>query len=394
LLVGSLALASGTAQLLEGTAPKAALLLDPFDTNARVNDLTAQLNDTTEDHDLPALEAAAETTIAFAPADARGYSLLGEIRALQGRSDDATALYKHAVDLSGTEILALTNLLADAMTGHRYVEATTYLDPLLRRWPAYWDKVSADIPIIALDHDGGGAAALKSLLDQHPPWRLQTLSLLTSAPSTLPFVEELFTTEAASSTPPPWNELNLVVVSLVNQARFGPAYGFFLSTLAANHRPLAGYIFDPHFTGARSGSFFAWQVKSTQDADVSIGGDSGSPHLDVDFIDTPARLGNVTQYLNLPAGHYKLSTTVSATDLSAPKGVYWVVNCVRTAVEMGRLPIPNGTYRGSTIDATIDIGPGACGLEQIALVTGTKTDSQVDRYSGSLTFDSLTFERS
>ncbi|RWM73639.1 MAG: hypothetical protein EOR83_33875, partial [Mesorhizobium sp.] len=70
----------GLSRFLETETPAVSLALDPLNVNALIGEITGDLNDTSNSPDFDALLAKAEGALLFDLADARLYSLIGEIK--------------------------------------------------------------------------------------------------------------------------------------------------------------------------------------------------------------------------------------------------------------------------------------------------------------------------
>ncbi|TJW79084.1 MAG: hypothetical protein E5X43_26690, partial [Mesorhizobium sp.] len=101
------ALSIGLSRFLETETPAVSRALDPLNVNALIGEITHDLNDTSNAPDLDALLAKAESALRFDLADARLYSLIGEIKYRQGAKDQAYEYFDQARKLSKTEIHAL-----------------------------------------------------------------------------------------------------------------------------------------------------------------------------------------------------------------------------------------------------------------------------------------------
>lgn len=386
-----LVVANGTSQLLKDNDPSNALALNPFQTDARVNELSPVLDAAVPGAPLADLEHQARAIVADAPADARGYALMGELYDLKGQSSAAEALYHEALGRSGTESHALSKLLVRAVSARHMAEAVDYIDPLLRRWPSAWGKVASTILPIALSTDGG--PRLMAAMRQNPPWRGGVLNLLSNSPA-IGQVEQLLISEASSPAGAGVGDVSTVLNALIANQAYDQAYTFFLSTLPAAAKPLAGYVFDGAFAATDQNFYFGWNIRTTPDADISVDTADGEQGLKVSFIDAPARLNNVAETVYLPEGRYNLSAEISANNLTAPGKLFWNLSCSGAAPLLAQLQVPVGTYQHRSVDVTFDVPEDACRMPQLRLLTGTDTATQRERYIGDVTFHALSIKRS
>ena len=184
---------NGTSAYLETSNPSGALWINPFNSDARVNTLidALQRNDSSQ---LEALEKLAETGIRMAPRDARGYSLLGEIKQRQGHGDEAQKLFAAALAIAPTEIHALINRLNEAGRTGEFEVALQAVDVIFRRWPQYGKDVLPAVDYLISQPEG--AQWLRSTLANEPPWRGTIISYLISRPAGIGFVQNLLVDEA------------------------------------------------------------------------------------------------------------------------------------------------------------------------------------------------------
>ncbi|MDB5540770.1 MAG: hypothetical protein JWQ89_2497 [Devosia sp.] len=378
---------SGASHLLEVQDPALALSLNPFNTEARVNALVGALN--ADDPDLDAARSSAGDLISHASGDARGYSLLGAVLERQGETQAATRLYEVALKHSRTEIHALLSLTDRALANSNIAAALSFTDAILRRWPEYGPRV---LPVVvAASASDAGRNALAAMLADSPPWRTGALRELVKNGNGLAFARDLLTTEGEAADVRRKAEVNLVVAALADANAIGAAHSLFLSTLGPEARARAGYIYDPAFVTGATASYFGWHAKSNGAAEVTLPLAGGG--LRMRFLDSPARLGTVTQRLRLPPGAYRLEADIAAVGLEAPKGLYWRLACSGARSPLVELEVPEGSYGPRSVSAEFELPGDACALQQVSIETDTKTDSWRARYRGEVTFRALRISR-
>lgn len=381
---------SAASSLVLERDPQLALRLNPFATNARVALVGAAL-----DADSPPpgerLESAIAKLIALAPGDARGYSLLASLRDRQGRSEEAKALYARALAQSHTEPRALFFTLSDAIAAGRYVEAVGIADILLRRWgDLRQDILPAVGPVIA---DPAGRQALLRTLADDPPWRNRVFDHLLTTPLGLSVAETLVLSDRSPDVPPRSAEVARLIAALVRANAQQHAYRLFLLTLSPEERAVSGYVHDPAFSRPPGGRYFDWTLRPSSGVDISIAGSQGGG-LAVRFLDSPARLGNLTQTLVLPPGHYQLQARADARSLVAPRGVFWQLRCAAgEQAPLATLELAPGSYSGRTFAQAVEVPAEGCGLQILSLRTGVTTDSWRERYRGAMRVASVSIVR-
>lgn len=378
---------SAASRLYQSSDPVLALAINPLNTEARINVLIGELN--ADAPDLAAAQSSAEQLIREAPADARSYSLLGAVHERRGDITQAFELYETAFKHSKTEIHALLSLADRALSQGDATSGLYYVDLILRRWPEEVPRAFGIVVAAAGDRAGRPAVAAK--LAELPPWRGRAIRELLKDANGLQLVQELLTSEGPAEAAPRRAEINATVAALAGGNAVRTAQALFLATLPPAERARAGYVNDGTFQGPPSSSYFGWQARSNGASEVALTAPGGG--LDVRFRDTPARLGNVTQRLVLPAGRYRLGAETTARALDAPKRLYWRIACQDGGRTLGELVVPQQSYSRQTLLTEFEVPADGCALQRLSLETDAKTDSWRDRYKGEVTFHSLDISR-
>ncbi|MER9301476.1 tetratricopeptide repeat protein [Mesorhizobium sp. M0496] len=385
----------GLSRLLEAGTPAVSLALDPLNINALVGDITDELNETGSGPDLDALAVKARGALRFNVADARLYSLLGEIRYRQGEKDEAFELFDRARKLSKTEIHALQRSIDRSIEGGDLSKAVGEIDTLLRRWPDRFPVIAAGMPAILSNPDG--YRAVLAAMKIGAPWRSNLFSALGHDPRGLRAASQLLLDLAGSSSPPTSKELSAVINGYIRQKEYEPAYRLFLFSLSDQERTLGGYIFNGGFEPVRSGKPFDWQVHDRSGLEITFAGsrdvgesDSGAT---VRFLNTPVKNAAFQQYVELPPGSYRISLTASGRNLKLPKQLFWSIRCADPASEIARFNIPEGTFNRQDLSLDFAIGPSACPMQLLRLETAAITESWRFRYVGTLVMHKLSIER-
>ena len=381
---------NGTSAYLENINPSLALWINPFNSDARVNTLidALQRNDGSQ---LGELEKLAESGIRLAPQDARGYSVLGEIKQRQGYRDEAQKLYFEALTIAPTEIHALINRLNEAGKTGDFEVALEAMDVILRRWPQYAKDV-----LPAVDHFIGepeGAAWLRSTLANEPPWRGTIISHLISSPAGIDFVQNLLLDEAKNGKRQNQAELSHTITALLRGGATDQAYRLFLLTLNDDERQDRGDVFNSAFTLTPSGKPFDWVIAKATGIDFEFANlalPEDEQGLRVSFRNSPAKRVGISQLLKLGPGQYRLLATATARNLDAPKGLNWMIVCQAPgATSLAQLEVLEKTYRLKEASTHFTVPPEGCPLQLLALRTGVTTSSWRMRYNGTVIFNSI-----
>ncbi|MER8772039.1 hypothetical protein NKI01_24975 [Mesorhizobium sp. M0815] len=385
----------GLSRFLETETPTVSLALDPFNVDALIAEITSDLNDTNNAPDLDALLARARGALAFNLADARLYSLIGEIKYQQGEKDEAYMLFDQARKLSKTEIHALQRSISRNIEAGDLPKAVGEIDVLLRRWPDQFSAIAAGIPAILSNPDG--YRAVLTAIEAEAPWRASVFDVLDKTPGGLDLANRLLLDLTGSSAPPTSSELSAVIKGYISQKEYQPAYRLFLFSLTDEERKLAGYIFNSAFEPVSSHKPFDWQINNQSGVEISfatsrdaVEGEGGAT---VRFLNTPVKSAALGQYIELPPGSYKISLIASARNLKLPKELFWSIRCVDQVNEIARFNIPEGTFNRQTFSQDFSVGPVACPMQLLKLDTAAIAESWRFRYVGTLVMHKLNIER-
>ncbi|RWD48956.1 MAG: hypothetical protein EOS35_00545 [Mesorhizobium sp.] len=385
----------GLSRFLETETPAVSLALDPLNVNALIGEITDDLNDASSAPDLDALLAKAEGALRFDVADARLYSLIGEIKYRQEEKDQAYEFFDQARKLSKTEIHALQRSIGHSIEIGDLSKAVGEIDILLRRWPDRFPAIAEGLPTILSNPDGYQAvlAAIKA----DAPWRTSLFATLGRTPEGLDSANRLLLDLTGSGAPPKSRELSTIINGYIGQKEYDLAYRLFLFSLSDEERKLGGYIFNSTFEPSFSGKPFDWELRDQSGLEVTfstsqdaVEGDGGAT---VRFLNTPVKNIALQQLIGLPPGSYKISLIASARNLKLPKELFWSIMCVDPAGEIARINISEGTYNRQSLSRKFSVGPGACPMQLLRLQTAAIAQSWRFRYVGTLVMHKLSIER-
>lgn len=382
---------NGVGHLLAGTRPELALAVNPLSTEARLGAILSDI----ENGDEADLMAEARALIRIAPGDARGYSMLGAAYEAEGDPETALSLFRAAIARSQTERFALTRLFDHALAEQDYAGAIAHADLLLRRFRDSWPEIAPLFRQIA--HAELGQAELVTLLETDPPWRGSMIGYLLEEPAYVGFIQQMLYASLEQGRAPRQNEVSQVINALIRHGAPGEAYRFFLLTLTEAHQAVSGYVHDSGFRLPPGSKHFEWRFRRVPSADMSFPAEDANGEvggLRVRFLESPARLGNVTQSLSLPPGSYHLEVEFEAERLGVPRDLYWRLACAEGArAELARIALPDGTHQRRTLSAPLSVPYEGCAVQTLVLDTGVRTDSWRDRYSGTVLFSAVRLVR-
>ncbi|MER9358573.1 hypothetical protein [Mesorhizobium sp. M0500] len=385
----------GLSRFLETETPAVSLVLDPLNTDALTAEISSDLNDTNNATDLDALLAKAKRALTFDLADARLYSLIGEIKYRQGEKDEAYQLFDQARKLSKTEIHALQRSIGRNIEAGDLPKAVGEIDILLRRWPDQFPAIAEGMPPILSNPDGYQAVLMA--IRAQAPWRASLIYALIKTPEQINFANRLLLDLTGSSAPPNSSELTAAISGYIRQKQYEPAYRLFLFTLSEQQRKLGGYIFNSTFEPVPSGKPFDWQVPGQSGLEVTFAASrdavEGEGGATVRFLNTPVKNTALQQYVQLPPGSYKISLVASARNLKLPKELFWSIKCLGPAGEIARFNIPEGTYNRQKLSQDFSVVPTGCPMQLLTLQTAAIAESWRFRYVGTLIMHKLSVER-
>ncbi|MER8386446.1 hypothetical protein NKH14_13115 [Mesorhizobium sp. M1380] len=361
--------------------------------DALIAEITSDLNDPNNPPDLDLLLSRAGSGLRFDLADARLYSLIGEIKYRQGDTKKAYELFDQARKLSKTEILALQRSIGHSIETGELSKAVSEIDILLRRWPDRFPAVAEGLPRI-LSNPGGYQAVLAAIRAE-APWRANLFANLGKTSEGLDSANRLLLDMSGSSTPGNASELSTVIGGYIRLRKYEAAYRLFLFSQSDEERKLGGYIFNSTFEPVSGGKPFDWQLGHQSGVEVSFTTpqDPAGGGAIVRFLNTPVKNAALQQYVALPPGAYRISLIASARGLKLPKGLFWSIRCADPAGEIARFNIPEGTYSRQTLTQDFSAGPAGCPLQLLTLQTSAIAESWRFRYVGTLVMHKLSIVR-
>ena len=379
---------NAASQLLENSNPSLAATLNPLNTDARINVLVGDFN-LSDPPPAAELAARAAALVYLAPADARGYSLIGAAQERQGDMAAATESFRAALAHSRTERYALMHLLSFSLSDGDAAASVRYFDLLLRRWSEF----SGEVMPIVFDFlkTPERMAALEAALVQFPPWRNAAIWQLTLRPEGARFVSNVLIRHPERTRN--WDdEVGRTISALIDMGGPALAYALFQQTLLPEEAAVSGYVYDSGFTRQSGGRAFEWRIGRSSGADLRLPAGPDQPGLRLRFLQSPATLGTPSQNLYLPPGDYVLEATADGSALRLPKGLYWRINCFGGSGEVTRLDLDEGTYRQASRQVRFFV-PAGCAMQSLTLETGVTTSSWRDRYDGDITITNVRVSR-
>jgi hypothetical protein len=401
-IVSCAVLLNTAAGLLRGADPEAALKLDPLSSDNRIevalNALRSLTSETAQD-----IGSLARTGIKLSPIDARLFSLLGLIEKKNGDDEKAERLFRHALALLPTEIQALSQILEISVRRGDYGAAAHDLEIIARRWPQYWPKVEPILPAVL--NDKPAFQAITSGFGNSPFLRRLLIGSLTRKNELLTPAYNIVLAWHNSGQDDVGPVTNQVTTALLNAGRASDAYLLFILTRPTGKETVAGYVYNGSFEKPVSGNPFDWQIRSQAGVDIKIverhprsgksdpGADPDAPADDkalaVQFLGGPLHFRNVSQFLRLTPGAYRLRVDSGSVDLRTPEPVKLSISCPNGNVTLGALDFESGTSTGRTASLDFSVPPAGCDLQRIETVGPNLPLSWRYRYEGTLFLDRI-----
>lgn len=386
---------TGLSAIYQNIQPERALSFNPFNSRASIALLAEGLTGSDALSLLPALDEAAQDAIRYAPINALAYGLMGEVRLGEGERHTADALFDIALSLSRTEANALQRTLERAIKRGDYRAAIEKLNIFSRRWPAHFASLAPVIPQLLRTPDGYATAL--STLSAEPPWRSRLLQFLDRDPGSIDLAYRLQLDLNGNTDDTRPREIGRTLSGLLRNKRYDQAYRLFLLTLNETDRAHYGYVFNGGFDLAPSGRPFDWNLKSRPGVKISREAmdtaDGEDFQLKLQFLGKPVKRIDVSQYLYLPAGQYKLTLNVDASDLEVPKGLHLNIVCTEPKRTVSRIDVLPGSYRNETLEANFTLPDSTCKMFRLAMGTDLIAESFRYRYSGTLEIDNVSLRR-
>ena len=370
--------------------PEAALGIDPLNVDARVAAITAALNENSADPaQLGSLEQETRAAIARDPVDARLRALLGEVKLRSNEQALAETQFLAAHRISKTEKLALRRLITASLNKGQTAEAVRYIDLFVRRWrDQFADAAAILAPLL---QDQAAYSEMLTTLQSNPPWRGALIRSLVTSDGGLPLANRLILDLSTSNAPASQAELRIVLNALVRAGDYQGAHRLFLFTLSDGDWKRAGLVFNAGFEPSGTPVPFDWTYRNTAAAYLESSTITPQDGMNVRFLDKPAREVQLQQMLVLEPGRYRLKVDASGALLKAPKGLFWRLRCLKPGAEITRLDVAEGTYRNT--ESAVEFDVGNCPAQSLELRSGLTIDSWLYRYSGRVTFHSVSIER-
>jgi hypothetical protein len=309
-------------------------------------------------NDPTAAAATARRLLQAAPMDGRGYRVLAQVEAAQGRKDQARRLYRIAARRAPRDLPARAWLAQDALERNDPADALVQIDAVLTLSPRTGATV---FPVLAkLAADPGFADALAHVLQRGPAWRPGMLAALQQAkPEDRDAADQVlgalqrkggFSGEETAA----WIE------ALLREGRWGQAHARWASPFIAGGKPLP-LLFNGDFAQAPSGTGFDWRLPPTPGVIVTFEPDQGRGRaLHARFLGRRVAGAFLEHRLLLAPGQYRFRHRLRTDALRSDNGLGWQVACEGQATALAQgAPFP-GTRAWHAVELDFTVPAQGC----------------------------------
>ncbi len=338
------------------------------------------------------LQTLAHKIIAVDPLNALPYRLLAEITQDQ---DERRELMAQAAKRSRRETQAAFWLLQDGVADKRFDHVIRQADILLRTRPEIQPQV---VTLLAqLAEDPAGRPELIQWLARSPDWRVRFFDQLNRniTRADTPFILMQALTELGQ--PPSTAELNQYLAFLIEKKFPEYAYNVWLQALPPTALEEVGFIYNPSFERAPSGSPFDWRISTPRNAVgefVPLKELSGRRAFHVSFGSGRIGFPELSQTLILPPGRYRLEGRLRGS-IAGKRGLLWRVHCThRPQPPLGQTEPLMGTsqtWRLFSFDFEVPNTPD-CAAQSLRLFHDSRSPSE-ELLNGEMWFDDLLLQR-
>lgn len=384
-----LAFANGLSNALTVSDPASAIIANSLNVEARINRMKPLLR---SEQPLPkdAMDEA-QKLLSLAPADARAYSILGEVLYRQGRDDEARSVFAQSRELARTELVMLIRTTQMGLADGDYRLAGENLEILLRRWPGRL----ANLSILVSDLMGSqeGQKQVFAMMKRSPGIANHMLSALLREDGGQDLAMDLMLEMRARRLEIDPGALSKALSSLFAAKRLEDAFRLYQMTLPANDRMVSGYVFDRSFTRAPDVNPFHWQLADTKATSSEWVKATQGGEMRIRFLNKPVRNIGLRQFVVLPRGDYRFETSYRTVALRAPKGLFWSLSCVTGGPRMIKLPIREGNNVDIVDEIVFSTGEMDCPVFRLQLETDLIAESFNYRYAGMLAISGVSITR-
>lgn len=308
--------------------------------------------------DLTAAAANARRLLESAPMDGRGYRMLAQVAAADGRKDEARGLYRIAARRAPRDRPTRAWLAQDALERGDPADALVQIDAVLTLSPGAGANVFPVLAKLAANPDF--AEALADLLRRGPTWRAGMLAALHQAKAEdRDAADQVLDAlrRKGGFTP---EETTAWIEALLREGRWGQAYARWAAPFVAGGNPLP-LLFNGNFAQTPSGSGFDWRLPAVPGVIVTFEPDQGVGRvLRARFLGRRVAGAFLEHRLLLAPGHYRFRHRLRIDALRSDNGLGWRVVCEGQASPLAQGQPIAGTRGWHAVDLEFTVPVQDC----------------------------------
>lgn len=396
-MIVSLAILANTASVaLQSDNFELAIWLNPLNTDARVNLSDAYLKKKHVKNNLYIYNVI-QRGKEYSAIDARLFSLDGVYQKKYGSTEKAQKLFSTSLAILPTEYQALIHKFKHYLEVKKYVKALDIINVITKRWPKRQNSFSTFIPLILLNTIAYEHAT--KLFTNSESIRLLLISSLVKNPVTTQLAINLIQTWKDTTGDNIWNLGNIVTKKLFLSKKYNTANLAFKAFLNRKQRDNYHFIYNGDFSLPFLKNSFDWAFRNQVGVFHTVK-ESHSKHikkenktyLEIRFSNKPIQYRNVSQYLKLAPGSYKISVDYFTKSLKTPKPIKMSIDCIRSNKRLTTLVFKSGNHDQIQSSAVFDFPVDECDISQIFLHTEFLAKSWRNRFSGILGINNISID--
>ena len=286
----------------------------------------------------------AELALSKAPFNVRAMRVFGLVEAKEGRLDSADDILTLAGNWSLRDDPVHAWLIQQRLRQGDYVSAFAHADTLARRQEDHQPEVFQLFTMAALA-DPRAISPLVGLLSKNPPWRLNYIRGLYTAPENARLIAALAISLEQTKKPFDNGELRLLYNTWFIEGRLE---GLALIRERLGRPPLTPLLVNGGFAEISETPPFAWTIGVGPGVQAAITKDDLNAEETAFRVqyDGYATTSLARQLLLLKPGAYLLTGEVRIETPSDDSRMVWAVSCAQDGVELGR-HVPSSGDAGS-----------------------------------------------
>jgi hypothetical protein len=359
-LVGWRVVVTGMAHLYANDDPERALAWDPHQPAA----LLARAEHQLADHQPKAAAQTARALLRREPLQAQAFRILGAAADAEHDTAHARIFYTLAVRYAPRDPRGRSWIINDQLRAHRYSEAMSNIDIMLRTSPGQGAQAFPIMADLAVSPEF--ARALAHTLSGAPLWREGMLDVLLARGTDVAVNQVHAALQTRGGLSP--QEAGRWVDRLLAEGHWGEAYSYWVSGLALAPGASLPLIYNGGFETEPTGTGFDWRIPRTPGVvieRVADSGATGSFAMHLTFLGSRVPRINFEQRLFLAPGNYRLDFRARAQSLHSDVGLQWMISCDgKNQPVLTGTPI-EGSFDWKKFEMEFTVPAVACGAQRL-----------------------------